>query len=92
MKMQPMRRGSAASPPSRGRRARKPAVPPFSWREQWQLSLLLAVVAGFLLFQFAAGVAPTLTGRCLRCVITGNYHCGFLPPGKQAQEQPGKTH
>lgn len=87
MKMQPMRRSGAAPPPSGRRADRKQAVPPFSWREQWQATVLLVVVAGFLLFNFAAGLSPTLTGRCLRCVVTGNYHCGWLPSGKHPHER-----
>lgn len=39
----------------------------------------------YLLFSLAAGLSRTLTGRCIRCVATGNYHCGWLAQN----EHPG---
>lgn len=86
--MQSMQRmeGAASARPFRRRAACRGRARPFSWREQWQVVLLLALAAGFILFNVAAGLSPTLTGRCLRCVITGDYHCRFLAPEKHPRE------
>ncbi len=85
---QPLQRmdGAASARSFRRRAACKGTVRPFSWRQQWQVIVLLALAAGFILFNVAVGLSPTLTGRCLRCVITGDYHCRLLSPEKHPRE------
>jgi hypothetical protein len=80
MKMRPM--PSANRPTGSTPRTKpngKPVVRKLSRKERTLMSVITIFAAGHVLFYFATGLAPVLTGRCLRCVLTGNYHCAWQP-------------
>jgi hypothetical protein len=92
MKMKPMgaengKEKTGSQPPKKKQTGRR--IVPLSRGEKAWLISLSTVIGAFLLFNFAAGLSPLLTGRCLRCVVTGNYHCAWLQssahlPGRHA--------
>ncbi len=87
MEMKPMRRSKEAEL-ARSKDRRKstgPRIVPLSRGEKGTMITLTAILAAVFLFYFAAGLSPLVTGRCLRCVLTGNDECSWL-------QKTGHTH
>lgn len=58
---------------------RKP--PPKVYLQRWEkgcITTIFVFVGSFLLFLLTAVIVPRVTGRCLKCVVTGNYRCAWL--------------
>lgn len=83
MKMKSMGSVNEAVGAARRRKSvRKPAIKPLSRTNRMLLIGTFGFAGMFVLFNAAAGLSPMVTGRCLKCVITGNYHCRWLPVEK----------
>lgn len=79
MKMRPMSGFANTTGMSQARKPiRKPALRKMPLGEKIWVAVLAATGAFFLLFNLAAGISPLVTGRCLRCLVTGNMRCDVL--------------
>jgi hypothetical protein len=71
-------RRAAASEKARSS-GRKPS--PQIHLRRWEkgcITTTFVFVGSLLLFLLAAVIVPRTTGRCLKCVVTGNYRCAWL--------------